>query len=178
MWRRKTRPTASMEQSNSCPGGRLLLRIFCKTSRTDAVAEPVLQIGADGVRDIDLSAPASRLRCRRAAKRNAAGFANELTLAIRRFHVWVGCITKDSTFAFAAFSTRVLVSARYRLRESGVSPELSRSGKQERPPSFMHWFASRIGKQRPVGKFQACKSEDLPTTGAKRRFHSSLREEG
>jgi len=35
---------------------------------------------------------------------------------------------------FAEVSTRVLVSARYRLRESGVNPELSRSGKQERTP--------------------------------------------
>ncbi len=32
------------------------------------------------------------------------------------------------------------VSQRYRLRESGESPELSRSGKQERPPYFMHWL--------------------------------------
>jgi hypothetical protein len=52
-------------------------------------------------------------------------------LAVHGFHVWFSLY---HIFGFAAVSTRVLVSARYRLRESGVNPELSRSGKQERPP--------------------------------------------
>src|SRR5688572_17959652 len=33
----------------------------------------------------------------------------------------------------------------------------------------MHWL-TRAGKQRPVGKFKACKYEDLSKTGAPRRI--------
>src|SRR5262249_26440456 len=55
-------------------------------------------------------------------------------------------------------------------RESGANPELSRSGKQERPPSRCTGSRS-VGWEATASRkiFDACKSEDLSITALTRR---------
>ena len=82
-----------MQCSNSSPLNRHLLRVLCQTLRTDALTELRLQVCESLAGDRHAAAPAVAARPGVAAERSAAGFANELALAVAGFHMWFCFIT-------------------------------------------------------------------------------------